>query len=108
MYINKDIEIGPGLTRVNSSLLNEPTKLLAIITELGGMIAQIPIDWDPRQKLEYVKMSISCMVGRDRSELRRCVNEIEESLLEIHETKVYACALADGYEKSIGKKGGRA
>ena len=31
MHINEDIEVGPGLTKVNSTVLNDSVNLLAVI-----------------------------------------------------------------------------
>ena len=31
MYLNQDIEIGPGLTKVNTAVLNDQTNLLSVI-----------------------------------------------------------------------------
>ena len=36
MHINEDIEVGPGLTKVNSSVFNNPVNLLAVITAIIG------------------------------------------------------------------------
>ena len=36
MHINEDIEVGPGLTKVNSSVFNNPVNLLAEITAIIG------------------------------------------------------------------------
>ena len=72
-------------------MLNDPVNVLAVIMELGGMLEQIPPEWDPHQRLEYLKMSIRTtiadVVGRNRSELRRSIGEIEESLDAMHKNK---------------------
>ena len=102
--IIEDIEVGQGLTRVNSTVLSDPVNLLDVIMELGGMLEQIPLEWYPHQRLEYLKMSIrktiADFVGRDRSELKRSIDEIEESLDAMHKLKSSACALRDDQEKN--------
>ena len=40
MYINEEIKVGPGLTRVNSVLLDDPVKLTAVIADLNVMMEQ--------------------------------------------------------------------
>ena len=77
MYINEDIKVGPGLTRVNSVLLKDPLKLAAVTADISVMLEQIPHEWDPHQRLEFFKMAIRTTmadaVGRDRGELRRSI-----------------------------------
>ena len=36
----------PGLTKVNSLVLDDPGKLAIVKSELANMISQIPLDWD--------------------------------------------------------------
>ena len=71
------------MTRVNANILNDHVRLLSVIAELGVMVGQILPDWDPHQRLEYVKMSIRAMignvVGQDRNELKINISELEES-----------------------------
>ena len=40
MCINEDIKVGPGLTRVNSVLLNSPVQLNAVITGLNSVMTK--------------------------------------------------------------------
>ena len=67
------------------------------------MLAQIPPDWDPHQRLEYLKMSIwtsiADAVRRVRGELRKSIVEREESLNDMHKLKSSACALGVGQDK---------
>ena len=82
-------------------------RLLAVIQELGEKLEQIPPDWDPHQRLEYLKMSfrtvISGAVGRDRNELRESIKESEENVNEMHDLKTKACLLdnIDGRDNNI-------
>ena len=103
MHINEEIRVGPGLTRVNSVLLDDPLKLTAVIADLNVMMEQVPIEWDPHQRLEFFKMAIRTTmadaVGRDRGELRRSISEIEESLDDMHKLKCAACAVLDNQDR---------
>ena len=60
----------------------------AVIYELNKLMEQVPIDWNPHQKLEFFKVSIRTTmaeaVGRDKGELKRSINEIEENLNGMH------------------------
>ena len=77
MHINEDIVTGLGLTKVNSSVLNNPVNLLAVTSELRELLTQFPPEWDPHKRLDYLKMSlrttISEAVGRDRNELKKSI-----------------------------------
>ena len=103
MYINEEIVMGPGLTRVNVSVLDDPYKLVVAKEEIKELLAQIPRDWDPHKRLEYLKVVIRSvlagLVGRSRTELKQEIVELEESLNDMHNLKVKACALVDPVEK---------
>ena len=58
LHIGDETEMGPGLIRVNSLALDDPTNLSIVKTELLNLISQIPLDWDPHMKLEFVKVSM--------------------------------------------------
>ena len=59
-----------------------------MIGDLNVMMEQVPIEWDPHQRLEFFKMAIRTTMadaaGRDRGELRRSISEIEEDLNDMH------------------------
>ena len=55
MNINQDIESGPGMTRVNSAVQNNPQNLLAVIPELGEVIAKDPCRLEPPPKIRVHK-----------------------------------------------------
>ena len=44
LHIGDDTSMGPGLTRVNSSVLNDPDNLSTVKSELTKMIGQMPCD----------------------------------------------------------------
>ena len=96
MHINEEIVMGPGLTKVNGMVLDNPVTLIIAKREILEMLNQIPSDWDPHKKLEYMKVAIrtviSGLVGKNRKELRKEIEELEEALNEMHELKVRACA----------------
>jgi hypothetical protein len=49
--INEKIVMGPGLTRINTDVLNDSHKLNVAKEEISEMLAQIPDDWDPHRRL---------------------------------------------------------
>jgi hypothetical protein len=46
MYINGEIVMRPGLTRVNFSVLDNPCRLVFAKEEIKELLAKIPGDWD--------------------------------------------------------------
>ena len=92
LSLEADIQPGPGLNRINPEVLNNPVSLLAVIAEMSEMLGQIPAGWNPHERLEYIKMAIrntvSEAVGRERSELGQDIEELEESVNEMHGLKV--------------------
>ena len=103
LHINDEILMGPGLTRVNSSVLDDPNRLSVAKEEIKEMLGQMPDDWDPHKRLEYLKVVIrsvlASLVGRSRKELKQEISELEVSLNDMHTLKVKACALMDIPEK---------
>jgi hypothetical protein len=58
LHVGDITEMGPGLIRVNSLVLDDPISLAYVKSELLNAIATIPFNWDPHMKLEFIKMSI--------------------------------------------------
>ena len=79
--------MGPGLTKINTSILEDPTNLKLAITEINDLLKQIPEDWDPHKRLEYMKVTIrsviSDLVGRNRKETRKEIEDLESEITEI-------------------------
>jgi hypothetical protein len=104
MHINEEFVMGPGLTRVNNSALDDPYKLVVAKEEIKELLAQIPEDWDPHKKLEFLKVVIRSvlagLVDRSRKELKQEIKKLEESLNDMHNLKVEACGLVDIDEKT--------
>ena len=58
IFIDEDVVRGPGLAKVNGSVLDDPLKLTSAKREIKEMLSQIPSDWNPHMKLEYLKVAI--------------------------------------------------
>jgi hypothetical protein len=75
---------GPGIMKLNTTILNNPIWFKKVEDRLKHLIAQIPNDWNPHVKLEYVKMSIRSVfaevVGESKSEMRKDESVIEGEL----------------------------
>ena len=78
LHINDEILMGPGLTRVNSSVLDDPQKLGVAKTEIQEMLNQMPGEWDPHKRLEYLKVVIRSvlagLVGCSRKEPKQKIS----------------------------------
>jgi hypothetical protein len=76
-----------------------PCKLVVAKEEIKELLAQIPSDWNPHKRLEYLKVVIRSVlpgfVGRSRKELKQEIGELEERLNDMHNLKIKACALVD-------------
>ena len=53
LHIGDETSMGPGLTKVNSLVLDDPDNLAIVKSKLANMISQIPLDQDPHTKLEF-------------------------------------------------------
>ena len=73
---------GSRITRLDPSLLKVESFKAKVKQELRDLMSQIPNDWTPHLKLEYVKMSIRTVMERIQAE--RKTNELsEEELLNV-------------------------
>jgi hypothetical protein len=104
MYINEEIVMGKGLTRVNASVLDDPCKLVFKKEEIKELLAQIPCDLDPHKILQnltiVIRSVLAGLVGCNRKELKQAMVELEKSLNDMHNLKVKAFALVDADEKT--------
>ena len=51
--IAEDIEMGPGLTKVNFSAIEDPINLVKVKRELTEMLSQSLQCWDAYKRLKY-------------------------------------------------------
>jgi len=58
LKIEESVEKGPGITRINSKLLEDDKIREEIRTNIRELVDQIVPTWDPHLKLEYIKMAI--------------------------------------------------
>ena len=50
------ISMGPGIFRMNPTLLEDPIQLQRAKLGIRNMLEQIPNEWDPHRRLEYLKV----------------------------------------------------
>jgi hypothetical protein len=99
------INMGPGLTRINTKLLEDPVQLSKVRMEIKSMLEQIPSDWNPHEKLEFLKVAIrtviSANVGNNRNEIKNEISELELILNEMHALKNKLCNIENPVNKQI-------
>jgi exonuclease III len=84
LTIPEDTRTGPGISKLNTFLLNDPIRTKQIDENLKIMLNQIPEDWNPHTKLEYMKVVIrsvfSEVAGKHNKETKSNELFIEEEL----------------------------
>ena len=79
---NKIKTKGTRIPRLDPSLLKIETYKTRVKQEVGDLMSQIPNDWSPHTKLEYIKMCIRTVMEKLQAE--RKSNEVsEEELLNV-------------------------
>ncbi len=83
---------GPGISKINCNLLNDPVVAKQIGTEIEIMMRQVGNDWNPHLILEFLKMSIRMIFASKAAEQKKgkinTITEIEEELNQIEELKI--------------------
>jgi len=73
---------GPGLLRLNTDYLDDPLTLQTIKEELDFQINQIPGQWDPHFKLDFIKSSIRSVIAVISGKQKKIENFEQESISE--------------------------
>ena len=82
--IRKKNQRGPGLFKVNGSLLEDPNKLRMANENITRMMQQMDPTWDPHKKLEYFKVCVRSTM----SELGQITSSMEAQELIQLETQI--------------------
>ena len=89
--IGENITKGPGISRLNVNLLDNVQLANDIKGQIKEMIDQIPTDWNPHTKLEYVKVAIRSVFanvgGVHNRERNLEIRDIEEQINRLNGTK---------------------
>ncbi len=90
--LKEDVRKGPGISKVNTEVLKDPTKLEQIRSELVFLLSQIPLEWNGHIKLEYLKTclrsTIAKYTGIERADDRNELDDLERANNEIEALKV--------------------
>jgi hypothetical protein len=91
-FIPDEPRKGAGIVKVNTQLLNDPTEIIAIESELKHMLSQIPDHWDDHQQLEFLKVSIRSVMSSQTNKARKVnkdvIKDLEDSLNDMTNLKI--------------------
>ena len=73
---------GPGIVKLNTKTLEDPTVVREIENEVKQMMDQTDESWNPHAKLEFLKVAIRSIVSAKTSKIRR---EIKEDIRDCEE-----------------------
>ena len=63
---------GPGLFKVNGSLLEDPLKLAQAKAQIDTMMQQVDPTWNPHQKLEFFKLCVRTTLSQMGQIKKKC------------------------------------
>jgi hypothetical protein len=85
-------QLGPGIIKVNTRILEDPLVSQQIGRELEIMMSQTDQTWNPHSKLEFLKVAIRSIFSAKVAEIRKPINseiqEIEEEVNQLEEFKI--------------------
>jgi hypothetical protein len=62
---------GPGMTRINIKMLEDPKIASKIGCEITQMVQQAGEHWNPHMRLEYLKVAIRTVFSNNVNEIRK-------------------------------------
>jgi len=84
------LKFGPGIQRVNATLLNDPEIKDKVTNELNNKLLEIPLGSNPHQILDFFKFSLRTIMlreGKEQSKIDK--NRLELSNIEINRLKTH-------------------
>jgi len=93
VYINNnETKKGPGIVKVNASIMDDPRITEEIGRDLQEMMSQTDDTWNPHASLEFLKVSIrtilAAKVSERRKQTRDVLSEKEEELNQMEKIKI--------------------
>jgi hypothetical protein len=90
--INEDTIKGPGITKVNTEILEDENAVNQIREEIQSMLEQTDESWNPHTTLEFLKMIIRSVIASKVSEKRtqntKRLSEEEDELNQLENLKI--------------------
>jgi len=62
---------GPGITKVNTNILKDPVWFKKVEEGIKFMLAQVPAEWNPHLRMEYVKVIIRSVFAEVAGEFKK-------------------------------------
>jgi hypothetical protein len=97
--LEQRVNKGPGITKLNIKLLEDPKIAAQIGMEIEEMMTQTSETWNPHMKLEFLKVAIRTVISAKVSELRKAfktdINETEEETNQIQLLKIRTLKLSE-------------
>jgi len=85
-----ELKYGPGILRVNSTLLECPVIKDRVVNDIKLKLDEIPTNWNPHQVLDYFKYSLRIiMLKEGRIKSNHDKNKLELSNIEINRLKTH-------------------
>jgi exonuclease III len=79
------IPYGPGIIRVNSTLLENPEIKARVMNDLGNVVKNMPEDFNPHQVLDFYKYNLRLLMLREgKANKKKELNILEHSTLEVN------------------------
>ena len=90
--VRNTIRKGPGIPKINLSIIEDPITASQIEKEIKQMLDQTDNTWNPHKKLEFLKVAIRSVFSSITAETRKQVNlniaELEEESNQMDELKI--------------------
>jgi exonuclease III len=97
--LEQKVNKGPGITKLNIKILEDPKIAAQIGMEIEEMMTQTSETWNPHMKLEFLKVAIRTVISAKVSELRKAfktdINETEEETNQIQLLKIRTLKLSE-------------
>jgi len=90
--LNESPTRGPGITKVNTSILEDPKIAIQIRNELITLLEQVDNSWNPHTTLEFLKVAIRSVFSAKVAEIRKHqyneISETEEEINQLEQLKI--------------------
>jgi len=88
----EEVKTGPGITKVNTKILEDPKIAIEVGKEIEEMMKQASENWNPHMKLEFLKVAIRSTIANKTAEIRKVrkneINDVEEEISSLEDMKI--------------------
>jgi exonuclease III len=98
---------GPGIPKINTNILNDPSTVKQVESEINEMLSQANKSWNPHVQLEFLKVVIRSVFAGKTSVLKKKftseITELEEEANDMEELKISILETHDKQPESLRK-----